>query len=189
MAVREIFKMGNPKLYEVSAPVPDPGAASIAELLADMKDTLEHVRGNGLAAPQIGVPLRVVLYRLPANCIPAGANAKPIPWTAMINPVIEPEGTAKSLIWERCLSLPGLYARVPRYERVRISYLRQDGTRVEERWAGYVAMLVQHECDHLDGTLYPMRMANMTDLSYASEVAGKDGFFAYSPAEFDGPRN
>lgn len=186
MAVRDILRMGNPALLQPSAPVSDPTAPAIAALVQDMRDTLESVAGIGLAAPQIGVPLRVVLYCLPAARIPKGAAAQPIPWTAMINPVIEALDDDRRDAWERCLSLPGLYAKVPRHNRIRIRYRTPEGAAVTQEWVGYVAMLLQHECDHLDGILYPMRMTDITALSYASEVPTEGGVIRYAAAEFDG---
>lgn len=186
MAVRSILRLGNPDLLKVSAPVADPTAPEIRALVEDMRDTLDDVAGIGLAAPQIGVPLRVVLYCLPPHRIPAGAKVDPIPWTAMINPVIEPEGDDIRLAWERCLSLPGLYAKVPRHNAITISFQTLDGKKVTQRWRGYVAMLLQHECDHLDGILYPSRMKDPMDLAFASEVCGDGKVVSYSPAEFEG---
>ncbi|MBP2296788.1 peptide deformylase [Azospirillum rugosum] len=186
MAIRDILRMGNPLLLRPSAPVDDPTAPGIRDLVKDMRDTLESVSGIGLAAPQIGVPVRVVLYCLPENRIPPGAGTRPIPWTAMINPVVEPLGNESVGLWERCLSLPGLYARVPRFSRIAIHYRTLDGASVTERWTGYVAALLQHECDHLDGVLYPMRMKDATALAYASEVCGEGAVYQYAAADFDG---
>jgi peptide deformylase len=186
VTVRNILLMGNPSLLKISAPVDDPTSPEIKALLQDMRDTLDSVSGIGLAAPQIDVPLRVVLFCLPANRIPAGAQAAPVPWTAMINPVIEPLDSQQVLLWERCLSLPGLYAQVPRFNHIRITYQDADGTRVTRKCRGYLATLLQHECDHLDGTLYPMRMTDMRMLSFATEVCGPRGVYAYEPTQFDG---
>jgi len=186
MAVRPILKLGNPDLLKISEPVADPTAPEIRDLVQDMRDTLDDVSGIGLAAPQIGRPLRIVLYCLPPHRIPEGAKAKSIPWTAMINPVIETIGEEKRPMWERCLSLPGLYAKVPRYNRIIIRYSTLDGEKIEQHWQGYVAMLLQHECDHLDGILYPARMASPMDMAYASEVTADGRVVAYDPAEFDG---
>lgn len=186
MAVRPILRFGNPDLLKISAPVADPTAPEIRALVQDMRDTLEDVNGIGLAAPQISQALRIVLYCLPEHRIPAGAKAKPIPWTAMINPEIEPVGNDKRVMWERCLSLPGLYAKVPRHNAIVIRYATLEGQRIEEHWQGYVAMLLQHECDHLDGVLYPMRMQSPTDMAFASEVTGTNGVFSYDANDFDG---
>ena len=188
MTIQTILKMGNPALNVVSEPVPDPAAPAIRALLQDMRDTLESVSGIGLAAPQIGVPLRVVLYCLPASRIPAGAATAPVPWTALINPTIVALSDEKVHLWERCLSLPGLYARVPRHEHIAIRYQSADGAWLQKECHGYHATLLQHECDHLEGVLYPARMSQPTDLAFASEVCGPAGVYTYSVDEFDGVR-
>lgn len=186
MAVRNILRMGNPALLHPAEPVADPAAPAIGALLEDMRDTLESVGGIGLAAPQIGTALRVVLFQLPASRIPAHAQTQPVPWTAMINPRVEPLGDERIELWERCLSLPGLYAQVPRFKHVCIHYLTADGQQVSVPRRGYLSALLQHECDHLDGTLYPMRLQDPRRLAFASEVCGEGGVYTYSPAEFDG---
>jgi peptide deformylase len=185
MAQRDILKMGNPALYKIAAAVVDPTDPALQALHRDMEDTLVPINSCGLAAPQIGVDRRVVLYRIPPDRIPAGAKTKPVPWTLMINPAISPLDEAKSAIWERCLSLPGLYGMVPRFTRIGIRFLDARGRTVEREASGFHAMILQHECDHLDGTLYPMRMTDMTKFSFASEVSLNGGFYTYRPEEFD----
>ena len=185
MAVREILKMGHPTLRKVAEPVADPTAPEIRDLVADMRDTLEAIDAAGIAAPQINVGKRVVLYRVPAHRIPAGARQDPVPWTAMINPVITPLTDDQGMIWERCLSLPGLYGKVPRFTRVHITFQTLEGEHVERTAQGWHAMLLQHECDHLDGVLYPMRMTDMTLLTYASELGEGTDVYSYSAGEFD----
>ena len=186
MAVREIYRMGNPELLKVSAAVDDPTAPEIKDLIDDMRDTLEKVNGTGLAAPQIGIPKRIVLYHLPASRIPDGAKTRPIPWTPLVNPELTPLADEKRDIWERCLSLPGLYGKVPRYNSIHLAFSTLSGERVELEHRGFLAMLLQHECDHLDGVLYPQRMSDIKNLAYSSEVAGENSFYGYSAAEFDG---
>ena len=186
MAVQEIYKMGNPKLFESSVPVLEPTSADIRTLLQNMRDTLEYVNGNGLAAPQIGIKKRVVLYRILSQIIPNGAKTPEIPWTPMINPKITALNKKKSDIWERCLSLPGLYGKVPRFNHIKINYKTPFGKKVEEIHQDFVAMLLQHECDHLDGILYPMRMRDIRGLSYLSEISNDGPFYKYSTKEFDG---
>lgn len=186
MTVKAILKMGNPALTVVCDEVADPTTPEIATLLQDMQDTLESVKGIGLAAPQIGVPLRVVLYCLPPDRIPAGAKTQPVPWTPLINPVITPLGDQQVHLWERCLSLPGLYAQVPRFLHIRIRWQSPDGRWNEQDCHGYHATLLQHECDHLDGVLYPKRMPDASEIAFASEVCGPSGVFSYGAAEFDG---
>jgi peptide deformylase len=188
MAVRKIVLMGNPSLMGVADPVEDPTAPEIAALVTDMRDTLDDIDGNGLAAPQIEVPLRVVLYRVPAYRIPAGAKMAVVPNTPLINPVIEPLTDVKKPIWERCLSLPGLYGKVPRYTDIRLTFQTLEGTQEERIARGYHAMLLQHECDHLDGVLYPQRMDDMTQFTFISEMennaAQESGFMSYDADEF-----
>lgn len=158
MTIHRILLMGNEHLKRVSSPVEDPTSVQTRQLVDDLLDTINAVDGNGLAAPQIGVNQRVVVYRVPAHRIPAGARQQPVPWTTLVNPVIEPQSDEKRLIWERCQSLPNLYGRVPRYNRIRLTYTSLDGSTQTRDAAGYHAMLLQHECDHLDGILYPMRV-------------------------------
>jgi peptide deformylase len=186
MTVKPILKMGNPGLALVSSPVDDPASEAIQGLLQDMRDTLDDVNGIGLAAPQIGVPLRVVLYCLPANRMPQGVSMAPVPWTALINPTITPLSDDKVDLWERCLSLPGLYAQVPRFKHIRIRYQNADAEWMERECHGFHATLLQHECDHLDGVLYPARMPDASALAYASEVCGPSGTYAYSVDDFEG---
>ncbi len=186
MTVRRIVLMGNPSLRRVADPVENPRADVISRLAADMRETLEAIDANGLAAPQVEVGQRLVLYRLPARRIPAGAAQEPVRWTAMVNPAIEPLTDARTAIWERCLSLPGLYGYVPRHSEIRLTFHDLDGVRHERIARGFHAMLVQHECDHLDGVLYPMRMADVSKLTFASELGDGKPFYSYTAAEFDG---
>ena len=123
MTAKTILKMGNPMLYQIAEPVDDPTSHEIAELINDMRASLDAVQGNGLAAPQIGVNLRVVVYRMPERIIPDGSCQSAIPWTTMINPTIKKASTNKKHIWERCLSIPGLYGKVPRYTAVSYTHL------------------------------------------------------------------
>ena len=185
MAIREIVKMGHPALRRVAEPVGDTTAPALRALVEDMRETLGAIDGNGLAAPQIEVNLRVVLYRIPAQRIPKGARQEPVPWTVMINPVLEPLTDEMKLIWERCLSLPGLYGKVPRYTRVAMRFETLAGEQIERQCSGFHAMLLQHECDHLDGILYPMRMNDLSLLTYASELGDGSSFYRYAAEEFD----
>lgn len=185
MAVLEIVKMGHPALKRVAEPVSDPSSPEIVSLVADMRETLEAIDANGLAAPQVQVNQRVVVYRVPAERIPKEARQQPVPWTVMINPVIVPLTDEKEPIWERCLSLPGLYGKVPRYTRIHIGFTTMKGESVEHDAVGFHAMLLQHECDHLDGILYPMRMTDLSLLSFVSELGDGSAFYRYTPQEFD----
>ena len=161
MAVREVLKMGDPRLLEVSRPVApiDPGA--LAPLLEDMWDTMAAENGAGLAAPQIGVPQRVVIFGYQRN--PRYPDAPPVPETVLINPAIEPIGDAREDGWEGCLSVPGMRGVVSRYRDIRYRGYDQNGKPIEREASGFHARVVQHECDHLDGILYPFRI---TDLRY-----------------------
>jgi len=185
MTVKNIVKMGHPALKNIAEPVTDPTSPEIKSLLNDMRDSLVAVNGNGLAAPQIEVNRRVVVYRVPEHIIPTGAQQTPVPWTYMLNPVLEPLSENKEMIWERCLSLPGLYGKVPRYTNIILRYVAPDGKAQERKAIGFHAMLLQHECDHLDGILYPMRMTDMSYLTFASELGDGGAFYNYHPSEFD----
>jgi peptide deformylase len=169
MAVLRIAKMGNPVLLEPAAPVADPTAPEIRRLAADMQDTIEDIGASGLAAPQVFASLRVVVYRMIASRIPAGSGLEPRPWTAMVNPVITPKSQAKALVWERCLSVPGLHGKVPRYSHIGITYQTLEGKTVSHDARSSWAALLQHECDHLDGIVYPMRMTDLSLLAYNDE--------------------
>jgi len=161
--------MGNPALLEPSQPVADPTAPEIRRLALDMQDTIDDIGASGLAAPQVFVRKRVVVYRMIASRIPPGSGLQPRPWTVMVNPVIEPESEVKRDVWERCLSLPGLHGKVPRYTDIRISYLDLNGKKHSHEATSSWAALLQHECDHLDGILYPMRMKDLSLLAYNEE--------------------
>ena len=169
MAVLRIARMGNPVLLQPSAPVADPTAPEIRELAADMQDTIEDIGASGIAAPQVFVPKRVVVYRMIASRIPPGSGLQPRPWTVMVNPVITPKTEAKRDVWERCLSVPGLHGKVPRYTAVQISYFDLEGKQHAHEATSSWAALLQHECDHLDGILYPMRMTDLSLLAYNEE--------------------
>src|SRR6185436_6557245 len=125
----------------------------IRKLAQDMQDTIEDIGASGLAANQIFVPKRVVVYRMIASRIPKGSGLQPRPWTVMINPVITPKAQKKTDVWERCLSIPGLHGKVPRYVDISIEYLDLEGTRHRHDAFSSWAALLQHECDHLDGVL------------------------------------
>ncbi len=169
MAVLRIAKMGNPVLSQVAAPVADPTAPEIRKLAADMRDTIEDIGASGLAAPQVFVSQRVVVYRIIASRIPEGSGLEPRPWTVMVNPVIKPKTDKKTLVWERCLSVPGLHGKVPRFSHIAISYQGLDGRSVSHDAHSSWAALLQHECDHLDGIVYPMRMTDLRLLAYNDE--------------------
>jgi len=169
MAVLRIAKMGNPVLLKKAAPVADPTAPEIRQLAADMQETLEDIGASGLAAPQVFVSKRVVVYRIIASRIPEGSGLEPRPWTVMVNPVTTPKTEAKRPVWERCLSIPGLHGKVPRFMHINTTYQDLDGkTHSHDAHSSWAALL-QHECDHLDGIVYPMRMTDLSLLAYNDE--------------------
>jgi len=169
MAVLRIAKMGNPALQKIAKPVEDPTTPEITTLAQDMRDTLEDIGASGLAAPQIMVNLRVVVYRMISARIPRGSGLKPVPWTVMVNPKITPQTDVKTEIWERCLSIPGLHGKVPRWPEISIQYQTLTGDSISQHAHSSWAALLQHECDHLDGILYPVRMTDLSLLSYNDE--------------------
>ena len=162
--IRDVLKMGDPLLWRVSEPVERIGSRELEELLADMRDTMKAYNGAGLAAPQIGVPLRVVIFGVEAN--PRYPDAEPVPYTELVNPVLMPLGDEIEEGWEGCLSVPGLRGVVPRYAALRYTGVDPRGHPIEREVAGFHARVVQHECDHLDGILYPMRMPDMRRFGY-----------------------
>jgi peptide deformylase len=169
MAVLRIAKMGNPVLLQKAAPVADPSAPEIRRLAADMQETIEDIGASGLAAPQVFVSKRVVVYRIIAARIPEGSGLEPRPWTVMVNPVITPRSEVKTPVWERCLSVPGLHGKVPRFAHISIAYWDLEGKSHSHDARSSWAALLQHECDHLDGIVYPMRMTDLSLLAYNDE--------------------
>ncbi|RCN58996.1 peptide deformylase [Acidiferrobacter thiooxydans] len=173
MAVRAIRRMGDPLLWARAQEVTDISAPALADLVADMKDTMAALQGAGLAAPQIGVPLRVVLFGVAANPRYPGASA--VPETILVNPIIEPLDDEQEEAWEGCLSVPGMRGLVPRYRRVRYRGFGLDGMAIDREVEGFHARVVQHECDHLDGILYPARIRDLKCFGYES-VLFPEGF-------------
>jgi peptide deformylase len=171
MAILKIARMGHPVLRRVADPVVDPTAPDIRRLVRDMLETLEDIGGVGLAAPQVHVSRRVVIFEVPAErAARDGGTPEGVPMTALINPVIEPLGEEKAVGWEACLSVPGLTGAVPRWTRIRYRGYGLEGERIEREASGFHARVVQHECDHLDGVLYPQRMTDLSLLSFAEEL-------------------
>jgi len=164
MAVKTILKMGDARLLEVSRPVEPFGTPELRALIGDMRDTMAAYDGAGLAAPQIGVSLRVVIFSVHAN--PRYPDAPEVPDTALINPEIEIMDEAMEYGWEGCLSLPGLRGRVQRFRSIRYRGYDENGELIERDAGGFHARVVQHECDHLDGILYPMRMDDMRQFGF-----------------------
>ena len=166
MAVREILKMGDARLLRLAQPVLAYGTPELATLVADMQDTMLDANGAGLAAPQIGVDLQLVIFGFQRN--ERYPEAPPVPMTVLINPQITPIGDAMVDGWEGCLSVPGLRGEVPRYARIRYTGFDLQGQPVEREVDGFHARVVQHECDHLIGRLYPTRMRDLTKLGFTS---------------------
>src|SRR5512140_3481456 len=166
--IREVLRMGDPRLLEASQPVEAFDTPALHALVADMRDTMAALDGAGLAAPQIGVLLRVVIFGVHAN--PRYPDAADVPDTVLSNPVLEPIGEEMEEGWEGCLSVPGLRGVVPRHMRVRYSGFDERGARIERTVQGFHARVVQHECDHLDGILYPMRIRDMRQFGYSEEL-------------------
>lgn len=162
--------MGHPILWRRADPVPDPTAPEIRRLVADMFETMEDATGAGLAAPQVHVPLRLFVFRVAGR--PAETDDDhPIDNTVLINPEVEPLGAERVMRWEGCLSIPGLRAAVPRWARVRYRGVDLEGRPITAEIGGFHAGVVQHEQDHLDGILYPMRMQDFRQFGFAEELA------------------
>jgi peptide deformylase len=166
MAVREILRMGDPRLLRVAAPVMQFGTSELQALVNDMKDTMAAARGAGLAAPQIGVDLQVAIFGFDRN--ERYPQAAPVPMTVLVNPVITVLDDTLEDGWEGCLSVPGLRGVVPRWRRIRYAGVDEHGMPIEREAEGFHARVVQHECDHLIGRLYPTRMNDLRQLGYTS---------------------
>lgn len=165
MAIREILRMGDARLRRVARPVLVFDTPELHALLADMRETMVAANGAGLAAPQIGVDLQVVLFGT-GLVSPRYPDEPPIEPTVLINPVIEPLGTEETDGWEGCLSVPGLRGQVPRWSRIRYTGVNERGQAIDRTVSGFHARVVQHECDHLIGILYPQRMRDFTQFGY-----------------------
>lgn len=168
MAIRPVLRMGDERLWHVAKPVISFDTQQLHDLLVDMRDTMQAMNGAGLAAPQIGVGLRVVIFGVQHNSRYPDAEA--VPETVLINPVITPLGDAMEEDWEGCLSVPGLRGMVPRFAHIRYQGLDGYGDEIDHTAKGFHARVVQHECDHLDGILYPMRIRDMTKFGYNEEL-------------------
>jgi peptide deformylase len=168
MTVREILKMGDPRLLRIAQPVAQFDTPELAELIDDMFETMAHANGAGLAAPQIGVDLQLVIFGFDRN--ERYPEAPAVPKTVLINPTITPLGDAEVDGWEGCLSVPGLRGWVERPAHIRYRGLGLDGQLIERVARGFHARVVQHECDHLDGRLYTSRMGDLSRLIFESEI-------------------
>jgi peptide deformylase len=187
MAILKIARMGHPVLSRRADPIKDPTAPEIRNLVNDMLETLADIGGIGLAAPQVHVPLRVVIFEVPAaraarDSAEEGAPGG-VPMTVLINPEIEPLAEAKADGWEACLSVPGLTGLVPRYTHIRYSGYDLLGRKIEREARDFHARVAQHECDHLDGVLYPMRMTDLSNLSFMEEMRYRAAAGEAAPSE------
>ncbi len=170
MAILKIARMGHPVLHQVAETVDDPKDPEIARLINDMIDTLQDAAGIGLAAPQVHVSKRVVIFFVPESRSGEDEQDSETELTIMINPIIEPLSDETNLDWEACLSVPDLMGAVERYSHIKYSWTTPAGDREERIASGFHARAVQHECDHLDGIIYPMRMSDLSLLGYAEET-------------------
>lgn len=164
MGIKTVLRMGDPRLLEVAAPVAAFDTPELHALLRDMRDTMEALNGAGLAAPQIGVGLQAVIFGMDYN--PRYPEAEPVPGTVLINPTLTPLDEELEEGWEGCLSIPGMRGLVPRYKRLRYQGFDSFGARIDRSVSGFHARVVQHECDHLQGILYPMRIRDMRQFGY-----------------------
>jgi peptide deformylase len=177
MAIRDVLKMGDPRLLAVSAPVAAFGTPDLENLIRDMRDTMQHLQGAGLAAPQIGVGLRLVIFGFEHS--ERYPDAEPVPFTVLINPTLTPLGDSQDEAWEGCLSVPGMRGLVPRYRELHYSGYDDAGRPLERSVRDFHARVVQHEVDHLDGILYPRRIRDLTQFGFnealfPGETLGED---------------
>lgn len=168
MPVREVLRMGHPVLRERSKPVERLGTPELRALVADMKETMKAMNGAGLAAPQIGVGQRVVIFGVDSN--PRYPDAEPVPFTVLVNPTLTMLTREVENDWEGCLSVPGMRGVVPRYTKLRYTGFDEEGNPIDRVAEGFHARVVQHECDHLDGILYPQRMTDMRTFGFTKEL-------------------
>ena len=169
MAEQRVLKMGDPRLNRVAQPIEAFDTEELHALVRDLWDTMAARSGAGIAAPQIGVNLRVVVFAMQVN--PRYPNADPVPETVLINPVLTPVDEAQEYGWEGCLSVPGMRGNVPRYKRLRYTGFDAHGNVIDREVDGFHARVVQHECDHLDGILYPMRVTDFKDFGFEDELS------------------
>jgi peptide deformylase len=172
MVVRAVLRLGDPRLRHIAEPVPETGfgTGELADLITDLRDTMAARDGAGLAAPQIGVSLRVVIYGITSN--PRYPEAPPIPETVLINPQLLPLGDGCQLGWEGCLSVPGLRGQVRRPQRLQLHWRDAAGGHHQRSVEGFEARVVQHECDHLDGLLFVDRLETSRSFGFSEELRG-----------------
>jgi len=182
MAIKKVLRIGDPLLSMVSQRVTDPTSSEIRDLIEDMFDTMHAYEGAGLAAPQIGVLSRLVIFGFDQN--PRYPDADAVPKTVLINPDITILTHEMDSDWEGCLSVPGMRGLVPRSTRIRYSGLDQQGEKIEREVSGFHARVVLHECDHLDGIIYPQRIENLSDFGFIEELQ-LSGRFNTAPCDSD----
>jgi peptide deformylase len=170
MPVRQVLKMGEPLLRQVAAPVTR-FDAQLTALVADMDDTMRELNGAGIAAPQIGVSARVVIFELKDN--PRYPHLAPVPYTVLVNPLVTPLGAEEDEGWEGCLSVPGLRGLVPRFRRLRYQGFDVQGAPIDRTVEGFHARVVQHEVDHLDGILFPQRVRDLRNFGFEDALAAQ----------------
>ena len=168
MTIRPVLRMGNPQLLEVSESVKKLNTEELHGLVADMIETMRELHGAGLAAPQIGVKLRVVIFGVDEN--PRYPDAEAVPFTVLVNPKLTPLGDEMDEDWEGCLSVPGMRGLVPRYAQLRYQGFDADGNVIDRTVNGFHARVVQHEVDHLDGILYPQRIEDLRQFGFVEEL-------------------
>lgn len=168
MAVRPVLRMGDPVLLQVAKPVEQFDTPELHSLLVDMHDTMASLNGAGLAAPQIGVSLQVVIFGVGRN--PRYPQAEEVPYTVLINPVLEPVDDVTEDGWEGCLSVPGMRGLVPRHKRLRYRGVDPQGRPIDRTVSDFHARVVQHEVDHLNGILYPMRIRDLSRFGFNEEL-------------------
>jgi peptide deformylase len=168
MAIRPVLRMGDARLLQASRPVKKFRTAELTDLIADMRDTMASLNGAGLAAPQIGVNLQVVIFGVEKN--PRYPDAEAVPFTILINPKLTPLGDEIEEDWEGCLSVPGMRGLVPRFLKLRYQGFDENGKKIDRKVADFHARVVQHECDHLAGILYPMRIRDMRNFGFTDEL-------------------
>lgn len=174
MSIRPVLKIGDPFLTEVAAPVTEFDTPDLHQLIDDMRDTMLELNGAGLAAPQIGVSARVVIFEMQGN--PRYPEVETIDETVLINPIIEVLSDEQQGMWEGCLSVPGMRGYVERPAHIRYRGFDQFGNEIDRTVEGFHAIVVQHECDHLDGVLYPMRINDLSQFGFEQELLNRSDY-------------
>lgn len=170
MAILKIARMGHPVLRQRASEVPDPTAPEIQRIVKDMVETMEDAQGTGLAAPQVHIPLRIVVFRVLPTRTTGAEDDQPVGLTVLVNPVLETLGEEKDLDWEGCLSVPDMMGAVPRFVHLRYRATTHEGEPIDRTVSGFHARVVQHECDHLDGVLYPQRVEDLRMFGFVDEM-------------------